>query len=183
MQPQTQRAGPGMEPGASVVERKNMIAALALASSVALHICKCTELLRELNPGPLVPEARFIPPNKAARCGTKTHEYGLGVCHSMSVHTNKCKGLLRELNPGPLAPKARIIPVDKAASCEPINHDCFVGACHPKLAHTCHPFLDNTRLTGSRLLPPSTQQLIPCGTRSRNLRIRNPTPCPLGQGG
>ena len=23
----------------------------------------------------------------------------------------------------------------------------------------------------------------PCGTRTRNLRIRSPTPCPLGQGG
>ena len=26
-------------------------------------------------------------------------------------------------------------------------------------------------------------QITPCGTRTRNLRIRNPTPCPLGQGG
>ena len=27
------------------------------------------------------------------------------------------------------------------------------------------------------------QQSTPCGTRTRNLRIRSPTPCPLGQGG
>ena len=26
-------------------------------------------------------------------------------------------------------------------------------------------------------------QCTPCGTRTRNLRIRSPTPCPLGQGG
>ena len=26
-------------------------------------------------------------------------------------------------------------------------------------------------------------QSTPCGTRARNLRIRSPTPCPLGQGG
>ena len=97
-------AAPGMEPGTSVVERKIMIATLAVAISVALHFCKCTGLLRELNPGRLVPEARSIPPDKAARCGSRNHDYGLGVCHSMFVHTNKWKGLLRELNPGPLAP-------------------------------------------------------------------------------
>ena len=28
-----------------------------------------------------------------------------------------------------------------------------------------------------------TYQCTPCGTRTRNLRIRSPTPCPLGQGG
>ena len=27
------------------------------------------------------------------------------------------------------------------------------------------------------------EQCTPCGTRARNLRIRGPTPCPLGQGG
>jgi hypothetical protein len=27
------------------------------------------------------------------------------------------------------------------------------------------------------------RQYTPCGTRTRNLRIRSPTPCPLGQGG
>ena len=27
------------------------------------------------------------------------------------------------------------------------------------------------------------QNITPCGTRTRNLRIRSPTPCPLGQGG
>ena len=27
------------------------------------------------------------------------------------------------------------------------------------------------------------QEGTPCGTRTRNLRIRSPTPCPLGQGG
>lgn len=26
-------------------------------------------------------------------------------------------------------------------------------------------------------------KVTPCGTRTRNLRIRSPTPCPLGQGG
>ena len=29
----------------------------------------------------------------------------------------------------------------------------------------------------------SLHQSTPCGTRARNLRIRSPTPCPLGQGG
>ena len=28
-----------------------------------------------------------------------------------------------------------------------------------------------------------SQRITPCGTRTRNLRIRSPTPCPLGQGG
>ena len=32
----------------------------------------------------------------------------------------------------------------------------------------------------SRVPPKSS---TPCGTRTRNLRIRSPTPCPLGQGG
>ena len=30
---------------------------------------------------------------------------------------------------------------------------------------------------------PSQKVNTPCGTRTRNLRIRSPTPCPLGQGG
>ena len=29
----------------------------------------------------------------------------------------------------------------------------------------------------------SMKKVTPCGTRARNLRIRGPTPCPLGQGG
>ena len=29
----------------------------------------------------------------------------------------------------------------------------------------------------------AVQPNTPCGTRTRNLRIRSPTPCPLGQGG
>ena len=29
----------------------------------------------------------------------------------------------------------------------------------------------------------TTTNNTPCGTRTRNLRIRSPTPCPLGQGG
>ena len=97
--PQTHRAAPGMELGTSIVKRKIMTAALALATPVALHTCKHTGLPRELNPGPLVPEARLIPPDKAARGGTRNHDYGAGVCHSMFVHTNKCKGLPWKLNP------------------------------------------------------------------------------------
>ena len=30
---------------------------------------------------------------------------------------------------------------------------------------------------------PDEPKVTPCGTRTRNLRIRSPTPCPLGQGG
>ena len=30
---------------------------------------------------------------------------------------------------------------------------------------------------------PVRQRVTPCETRTRNLRIRSPTPCPLGQGG
>lgn len=30
---------------------------------------------------------------------------------------------------------------------------------------------------------PAERKSTPCGTRTRNLRIRSPTPCPLGQGG
>ena len=30
---------------------------------------------------------------------------------------------------------------------------------------------------------PDETKVTPCGTRTRNLRIRSPTPCPLGQGG
>ena len=40
-------------------------------------------------------------------------------------------------------------------------------------------------LTGSKVLRTSlfATHSTPCGTRTRNLRIRGPTPCPLGQGG
>jgi hypothetical protein len=31
--------------------------------------------------------------------------------------------------------------------------------------------------------PGTASRCTPCGTRTRNLRIRSPTPCPLGQGG
>ena len=42
---------------------------------------------------------------------------------------------------------------------------------------------------GREVLPSDLEYLdpcisnTPCGTRTRNLRIRSPTPCPLGQGG
>ena len=34
-----------------------------------------------------------------------------------------------------------------------------------------------------RWMVPRNIKITPCGTRTRNLRIRSPTPCPLGQGG
>ena len=41
--------------------------------------------------------------------------------------------------------------------------------------------LQNAKLV--RCIANETAKSTPCGTRTRNLRIRSPTPCPLGQGG
>ena len=35
----------------------------------------------------------------------------------------------------------------------------------------------------SQRAPQTSKAITPCGTRTHNLRIRSPTPCPLGQGG
>ena len=42
------------------------------------------------------------------------------------------------------------------------------------------PIFQTQRAKRTRFFPMSN---TPCGTRARNLRIRGPTPCPLGQGG
>ena len=39
------------------------------------------------------------------------------------------------------------------------------------------------RAKGRRRAPQTSKAHTPCGTRTHNLRIRSPTPCPLGQGG
>ena len=41
----------------------------------------------------------------------------------------------------------------------------------------------STKPTSYRFGSWQPQRITPCGTRTRNLRIRSPTPCPLGQGG
>ena len=45
------------------------------------------------------------------------------------------------------------------------------------------PPMERRPLLGAPPTAGPQQKYTPCGTRTRNLRIRSPTPCPLGQGG
>ena len=45
------------------------------------------------------------------------------------------------------------------------------------------PPMERRPLLGAPPTAGPQQKYTPCGTRARNLRIRSPTPCPLGQGG
>ncbi len=68
-------------------------------------------LVRDLNPGPLAPEARIIPLDQRAG-GTNGFDIGFGVWFGSKItvpNSPNCRGkdhdgLVRDLNPGPLAP-------------------------------------------------------------------------------
>ena len=62
-------------------------------------------------------------------------------------------------------------------------------ACYAPVALGSRRSVSWTSIGPSQIFADSISRLsrtglsTPCGTRTRNLRIRSPTPCPLGQGG
>ena len=65
--------------------------------------------------------------------------------------------------------------------------DCRFESCQGHLSLCCmRPGVvarQHAAVAGAAKAPGSVKGVTPCGTRTRNLRIRSPTPCPLGQGG
>ena len=65
--------------------------------------------------------------------------------------------------------------------------DCRFESCQGHLSLCCmRPRVvarQHAAVAGAAKAPGSVKGVTPCGTRTRNLRIRSPTPCPLSQGG
>ena len=87
-----------------------------------------------------------------------------------------------DLSPGPSACEADVIPLHHVPTSS--SGELSVSVCFgQQVVRSGHRRGAATRHIGHTGVHEQTYQSTPCGTRTHNLWIRSPTPCPLGQGG